>query len=140
MATRDVPDPPAHAELEGLLAGAWPAWRALLDGQPELRPEWKYYGAKYGWSLKLFSGKRNMCFIAPGAGQFTVGFLFGANDTQRVLSSDVPQALKDELADAREYIEGRAVRVVVARHEDLKPVLQLLAIKRAPRRPPLEAQ
>jgi len=135
MAPRKVPEPPADAELRELVAGAWPAWRALLAGQPELRPEWKYYGEKYGWNLKLFSGKRNLCFVVPGAGQFTVGFVFGERDAQRVLESNVPQAVKDELAAARQYMEGRGVRVVVREEPQLVPVLQLLAIKRTARRP-----
>jgi hypothetical protein len=140
MALRNVPEPPADTELQGALGTAWPAWQALLTGEADLRPEWKYYGVKYGWSLKLFSGKRNLCFLTPGAGQFAVGFLFNPRDTERVLAAGVPQALKDELAAARVYIEGRPVRVVVREQRDLGPVVELLAIKRTSRRPPLEAK
>lgn len=131
-AERVLPEPPADQALAGLLGGAWPAWRALLDGQGELRPEWKYYGQKYGWSLKLFRRSRNLCFLTPGEGAFMAAFLFGERDRQRVLEAGLPQALRDEFAAARSYVEGTPIRVQVRGPADLAPVLALLEIKRSP--------
>ena len=138
MAPKPQPQPPAAAELQQQLADAWPAYRALLDGAADLRPEWKYYGVKYGWSLKLFKGSRNLCFIGHYDREFLVAFLFGERDEPRVLESRVPQALKDEFTAARRYAEGRPLRVHVRGPDDLPPVLELLDIKRTPR-PPLKA-
>ena len=135
MAPKVQPQPPAAAELQQQLADAWPAYRALLDGAADLRPEWKYYGVKYGWSLKLFMGSRNLCFIGHYDREFVVAFLFGERDVPRVLESGVPQALKDEFTAAKAYVEGRGMRVHVRGPADLAPVRELLDIKRSPRKP-----
>jgi hypothetical protein len=134
--TKETPQPPGDAELQRQLGGAWQAYRALLDAATGLRPEWKYYGQKYGWSLKLFAGTRNLCFMGPYDGELLVAFLFGERDVERVMASGIPQAFKDELAAARAYAEGRPLRVRVRNPEDLAPVMELLAIKRTPTKPP----
>ena len=136
MALTDVPRPPADATLERSLGAAWPAYRTLVEGQAGLRPEWKYYGQKYGWSLKLFAGKRNLCFVGPRDGEFMVAFIFGERDVPRVLAADIPQVLKDEFGATRPYAEGRGLRVSVRDISELTTVLALLDIKRNPTKAP----
>jgi hypothetical protein len=130
MTTKPTPQPPGDAELEQQLGEAWSAYRALLDASADLRPEWKYYGAKYGWSLKLFYGSRNLCFLGPHDGQLMVAFLFGPADFERVLDSGIPEPLKEELRTARRYVEGTPLRIMVKSPADLPPVLELLQLKR----------
>ena len=132
---KQTPQPPADAELQQRLGEAWPAYRALLEATADLRPEWKYYGAKYGWNLKLFKGSRNLCFLDHYQGEFTIAFLFGERDVPRVLESGIPPALKDEFTGAKQYVEGRPLRMRVRTPAELPAVLALLDIKRSPTRP-----
>lgn len=132
---RAAPPPPDDAELQRILDEAYPAYRALLDSAPELRPEWKYYGQKYGWSLKLFAGRRNLCFLAARERELGVAFVFGKRDVPRVLAAAIPQAMKDEFAAAKPYPEGQGLRIKVRTLADLEPVQELLAIKRNPLKP-----
>ena len=123
------PEPPQEQETEALLGPAFPLYRALVESGP-LTPEWKYYGAKYGWSLKLFEKKRNLCFIAPAAGSFNVAFVFGDRAFEEVLAGPSSDAIKDELRGSKKYPEGRMVRVTVTGEAEVAEVLKLLAIKR----------
>jgi hypothetical protein len=132
---KTTPQPPGDAELQQQLGGAWHAYRALLDAAADLRPEWKYYGQKYGWTLKLFAGSRNLCFLGPHEGELMVAFLFGPRDFERVLESGVPQAMKDELLASKRYVEGTPLRIRVRTPADLPPIMELLEIKRHPVRP-----
>jgi hypothetical protein len=136
VAPKETPQPPGESELQAQLGDAWHVYRALLDATTDLRPDWKYYGQKYGWTLKLFAGKRNLCFVGPHAGELMVAFLFGERDVERVLQSDVAQSLKDELMAAKPYAEGRPLRIRVRKAEDLPPIMALLEIKRTPLKPP----
>lgn len=131
----EQPQPPTDAELKRRLGPAWPAYTALLAAAADLRPEWKYYGARYGWNLKLFKGSRNLCFVNHYEGEFTVAFLFGERDVPRVLQSGIDQALKDEFTTAKQYVEGRPLRIRVRTEAELAAVPQLLDIKRSPSRP-----
>lgn len=131
MTVRQQLAEPTAAELEQQLGRSHAAFRELLAEAATLRPEWKYYGPKIGWTLKLFEKKRNLCFVSPKAKHFDVAFLFGERAAESVLASAaVPEPVKDELRNARRYVEGRAVRVTVAGRKDLATVRALLALKR----------
>lgn len=132
---KETPQPPGDAELEQRLGPAWPAYRALLEATADLRPEWKYYGQKYGWNLKLFKGSRNLLFMNQLEGELALAFLFGERDVPRVLESGIAQSLKDQFTAAKPYVEGRALRMTVRTVAELPAVLELLAIKRSPTRP-----
>lgn len=122
--------PPSDAELRALLGARFAAYEALLRANADLRPEWKYYGPKSGWTLKLFDRRRNLCFIMPREGELGVAFLLGEAAVRRALDSDLPEPLKQEIRDARQYVEGRPVRLTVRGKADLQRVATLLAIKR----------
>ncbi len=125
---------PSDAELRAQLGPAHSAYRALLDGHPALTPEWKWYGKKNGWSLKLLDGKRNLCFIGPHEGYFNAGFVFGHDAVNRALESEsLPADIKRLIADAPTLPEGRGFRLEV-RDESLLPAIShLLEIKRGPK-------
>ena len=46
--------------------------------------EWKFYGAKYGWQLKIFYKKRNLLFIIPSASFFNVVLIFGDKAVEKI--------------------------------------------------------
>jgi hypothetical protein len=123
------PEPPQEQETAARMGPAYPLYRALVESGP-FTPEWKYYGAKYGWSLKLFEKKHNLCFIAPQEGAFQVAFVFGDRAVERVLASDCGEASKEELRTGKKYPEGRAVRLTVRSEAELAEVRKLLAVKR----------
>lgn len=131
MTGKTKPAAPSAASLEKQLGASYRAFEFFLESNAELRPEWKYYGEKYGWSLKLFDGKRNLCFVSAYAGWFVVAFVLGARTTEAALTARLPAAVKRQITEARVYAEGRGVRFEVKTKADLKPVQQLLEIKRS---------
>lgn len=130
MAVGEKGKAPGEEELARALGPSYAVLQQLLAEYAELRPEWKYYGQKHGWSLKLFEKKRNLCFVQPREGHFRVAFALGARQAATALASNLPAEVKRELAEARQYAEGRGVSVSVQGPEHLAPVRQLLAIKR----------
>jgi hypothetical protein len=132
MPRHAAPPAPTIADLQLLLGPAFAAYEALLHGHPELRPEWKYYGAKSGWTLKLFEKTRNLCFVMPRAGELSIAFVLGARAVELALRSTLPESIRQEIRAARTYAEGRGVRVAARTPADLGPVETLLAIKRQP--------
>lgn len=93
------------------------------------KTEWKHYGNKSGWVLKLFSGKRNVLFIIPYAGYFKVAVTLGDKAVDGVILSDLPYIIKDSFVNAPIYSEGRTVHLEVNSEIDLKNILTLVVIK-----------
>ena len=122
--------PPSDAELRTLLGRRYAAYTAFLEQNAALRPEWKYYGAKSGWSLKLFDGKRNLCFVQPRPGRLQISFLLGRDAVAAALASALPETVKQALREARVYVEGTPAHVRVDSKRDLAAAQLLLQIKR----------
>jgi uncharacterized protein DUF3788 len=121
---------PTVESVEQALGSRSKLFAKLLATHPELKPEWKYYGKKYGWTLKLFERKRNLCFITPRDGELRVAFVFGDKQYRDVMESSVQNDVKEQLANAKRYAEGRGVSLVIRKNADLKTVEELLRIKR----------
>jgi hypothetical protein len=91
--------------------------------------EWKYYGIKYGWSLKIFNKKRNIVFVGPEEGYFRLAFAFGEKAYHEIMKSNVPDSIKQQLQEAKLYVEGRPLRLEIRNTIDVEPLWQLIKIK-----------
>lgn len=96
---------------------------------PPMTTEWKHYGQKSGWLLKLFSGTRNLFFVVPCSGYFKLAFTFGDRAVERILAEQFPEPLKSELANARKYAEGRTILLEIKTGEELEIAKKLARIK-----------
>ncbi|MBN2613537.1 MAG: DUF3788 domain-containing protein [Bacteroidales bacterium] len=94
-------------------------------------PEWKFYNQKSGWIFKLLNKKRNVVFITPCEKFFRVVFIFGDKAVDAVLKSELSQSIKNELATATKYAEGRRISIEVKSEADLAVVISLIRIKLA---------
>ncbi len=121
---------PTEDEIRSHVGDSYPLLQAVLAMAP-VRPEWRYYGPKYGWSLKLFEKKRNLCYVGVDDGCFSVAFIVGEKAYARALASDLPADLAEKVRNARKYPEGHAITLVVRTEADLEPVRLMLGIKRA---------
>ena len=102
----------------------------LVETYPDFRQEWKHYGKKMGWQLKLFKGKRNIMFIVPFDGHFIVYFSFGDKAVEQVMESDMPDWIKNELQNAKKYMEGRGINVLISQDtKNVDDVIKLIEIK-----------
>jgi hypothetical protein len=131
MKSAGTPVSPTEAEVRAVLGDGVGLLETFLERNRYLRPEWKYYGPKNGWSLKLFHKKRNMCFIGSHPGALAMMFILGERAFKRVLESDLRPELRQQVDTARKFPEGYGVRLVLASESDLGDAQALLEIKRA---------
>ena len=126
------PTTPSLLEVLGTTGGLWADLRQHLEDEyGPLVEEWKHYGRKTGWQLKLLRKKRNLFFLTPFEGHFRVTFVFGDKAVAAIEESDVPRGFIEELRQARKYAEGRGLSVFVRNPEDGATVKSLVAIKLA---------
>lgn len=127
----DAGKPPDDAALAAALGRAKRHWDAILASLPEdgIAREWKFYGAKYGWQLKIAKGKRAMLYLVPRPSKFGAALALPDQAVAALRGSGLPAALVQEIESARRYPEGRPARIEVSAREDAEIVQRLLAIK-----------
>lgn len=123
---------PTLALLKKELGRRFSYWKEFSEHVPgPTVVQWKHYGKKMGWTMKLLLKGRNLCFISAYPGYFAVAFVFGDKAVAAVEQSTLPAELVRELVEGRKYPEGRVLRVEVKSREALKHAKILIDIKRA---------
>lgn len=124
---------PSDSDLEKALGPAKRLWDRLvaeLASEHDVTTrEWKSYGAKSGWSLRLMRGKRTIVWLAPYAECFQVAFIFGEKALTAIRQSAVPARVLRMLDEAPKYPEGTGLRLQVKAVTDIAVVKKLAAIK-----------
>ncbi len=91
--------------------------------------EWKYYGKKSGWTLKVLSGKRNIFFLIPGENNFSASFTFGEKAREAALTGELSPALRQSVLEAVQYAEGYTFQWSARSREEADEIRKLINIK-----------
>jgi hypothetical protein len=91
--------------------------------------EWKFYGPKSGWVLKILQKKKNLFFVIPCNGYFKVAFTFGEGAFERMMVSDLPDCIKEQWKEATNHTEGRTVQFDVKDQSDYNLLTRHIEIK-----------
>ena len=101
----------------------------IKDEYGDLTLEWKFYGQKSGWVLKMFHKKRNLLFAVPCKDYFKIAFTFGDKAVDELIASGLPDYIKQEVFIAKKYSEGRTIQLEVKTDEQCENILNLIRIK-----------
>lgn len=94
--------------------------------------EWKgSYPDQYGWTLRLKHGARNLIYLVPQQGSFTVAFSLGDRAWQAAKEAHLPRNVAQAVEAAPRYPEGAGIRLHVKAARDLSAVKKLAGIKAA---------
>lgn len=109
-----MPDDTSLRDVLGDTYELWQEIKAEVKGRMAgVEEQWSYGGDKFGWSFRLKDKKRAIIYLLPRAGFFKVSMVFGQKAYEQITASDVPDFIKEELAAARVYAEGRGIRMIV---------------------------
>jgi hypothetical protein len=124
------PDDNRLYEILGTAGRCWRELKKHLEGKyGPITEEWKFYGAKSGWTLKVLRKKRNLFFFTPLKDHFLISFIFGDRAVAAVERSDLTENIIQTLIHAKKYMEGRGLQIDVKLPEDLENVKNLIEIK-----------
>lgn len=126
-------NPPNEAMLEHELGPAMD-WLNQIRNYIEshygnLSVEWKFYGQKSGWVLKVYQKKRNILFVVPLHETFKVAFTFGDKAIQLIMDGDLPNHIKQELTNAPKHVEGTTIQLHITSKEQTVQLFELIRIK-----------
>jgi hypothetical protein len=126
---------PTDADLAAVLGAAKPHWdRVVVEMAQELglpEREWKSYGVKYGWALRLKRGKRNIVHLSPCLGCFSVLFILGDRAVTAARASRLGRSAVKLLDEAPRYPEGTGIRLEVRGPRHIPLIEKLARIKLA---------
>ncbi len=126
---------PDEAVLSNLLGPCKTHWDAILEhvekANGRLVREWKFYGAKYGWQLKVADRKHALVYLIPHQGSFLAAMGLNEKAVAALKASTLPGSLVHEVESAKAYPEGRPARIEVTGPDQAEIVRQLLDIKLA---------
>lgn len=123
--------PPSDARVHRLLGSARPAWEALVGGGAKRGREWKRYGARSDWVVRVREGRRTVLWLRPAPGELRATVILGEKTVAAGLASALPERLKARLRAAPVYPEGRAIRLRLRSAAGARDVERLLALKLA---------
>ena len=134
MRFTDKESPPEEYELSHALGEAITIWKDIVGYVREtyspVREEWKFYGKKHGWQLKVLLKKRNLFFLVPLEGYFRMGLVFGDRAVEKIKDSGIHPDMIKTITEAKKYAEGRGLPVDIKSDFDgLEDIKTLIRIK-----------
>jgi len=124
---------PTDRDLTAALGAVKPLWNLIAkDMAQELglaEREWKCAGRKYGWSLRLKQGTRNIVYLSPCQGCLRVAFILGDKAVRAARASKLGARATKLLDEAPRYPEGTGIRLEDVRSKDIPLIKKLARIK-----------
>ncbi|NVN95315.1 MAG: DUF3788 domain-containing protein [Bacteroidetes bacterium] len=124
---------PSNNDLLISLGETYPIWHIIKEyvclKYSTANEEWNYSGEKYGWSFRIKDKKRVILYLLPRHQHFKVAFVFGQKSTDIILKSHVSETIKNQLQSAKQYAEGRGIRIEIKNENQLNDIKELINIK-----------
>jgi len=126
-----VPAPPV-GELRDLLGRCYEVFDRVAHPRPGVTGEWRCYKKGTPPVLKVIDGTRTLYYVRPDRGFVRVTLVLGRLACDAALAGRVPAHLHDLIRSARQFPEGRAIRLELHRLAEVADVEALVAVKLAP--------
>jgi hypothetical protein len=124
---------PSEKDLKLALGATFETWRQIAEfvfaNVPAVTGEWNFSGAKYGWSYRIKDKKRAVVYLLPRREFFKVAMVFGPAATEKVLKSEISEAIRKELEAAKPYAEGRGIRIDVKDDSVSEDIFEMIRVK-----------
>jgi len=129
----DKANQPTSKDVAEKLESLFPLWEQIYQlvyqKYPSGAEDWNYPGKKYGWSFRIKDKKRAIIYFLPRDGYFKVAFVFGQKAYDEIMQSNISEAIKTDLSQAKKYAEGRGVKIDIRDNRLIPDIEKLIDIK-----------
>ncbi|MBE0695381.1 MAG: DUF3788 family protein [Anaerolineaceae bacterium] len=114
----------------------WSALEQFVCETYDLRPEWKFEGARSGWTLYCRKSGRALLNLSPDSEGFTALVVLGAKEAAKALAEveRFGPNVRERLETAQVFHDGRWLWIRVQDSRDVEDIQHLLLIKKSPAR------
>ena len=124
---------PAEDEILKVIGPKLSTWQELIRFIRENYPsdeDFRFlYGKKYGWALRFRIRGQLLTSLYPAEGGFTVQINLSQAAIERALGMELGQNVREVIARANPYPEGRWLFIPVRSPDDIRDIHQLLALR-----------
>jgi hypothetical protein len=110
----------------------WQRLRAFLKVNYDFKPEFIFYGNKYGWCYKYTRKGKTLCVLFPEMKAFTTLVVLGKKEITQFLddATSFNEETQRLFKTAHKYHDGKWLYKRVLNKSDLEDVISLIRIKR----------
>jgi hypothetical protein len=120
---------PSEQELRELLGRRYQLFDRVARPRPGVQGEWRCYKKGTPPTLKVIEGKRTLYYVRPDKSWVHVTFLLTRRASDAALAGRLPEVVRTAIRTAKEFPEGRAVRLELHRLAEVSDLEALLAVK-----------
>ena len=124
---------PDELKLKRVLGDLFLSYQEVLSLTEDFPHEWKFYGKKFGWQLKVVRRGKALLYLVPFKNSFRLGFALREKERDALLNSKLAAKAKAELEMARKYPEGYPVRLNVNKASEMESVRLIIQTLKAMR-------
>ena len=103
----------------------------LYDSYSDISEQWRFYNDGKSWLYRTLRKKKTIYWIGVQKDTFRVSFWFGEKAGPIIEASSLPESVKEEYRNARQYKIGRCVTTIVRTTEDLESLKKLIVLKQS---------
>ncbi|MFZ1081668.1 MAG: DUF3788 family protein [Candidatus Kryptoniota bacterium] len=107
---------PTEEVLKKELASVAPCYHQLMDVTKTFSKEWNY-SKSGGWMQKVFDNKKALLYLIPLRNKFSLSLTVRENEREVLLNDIEIDSHKEQLAQAKKYSEGYAMRFLINNKE-----------------------
>jgi len=125
---------PTIKKILAAVAPRQPLWKEVVEFLRErysAKEDFLFYGEKYGWALRFRKGGKALASVYPTPGGFTVQVVLPAKDVEKSESLKLGRHVRQIIAKAHPYPEGRWLFVPIKSAKDVRDIQELIALKAA---------
>lgn len=134
----DKTRPPSEMDVAAFIGQPasqyWTDLSRFIIATYRLTPEWKYEGAKNGWSMYCRKSGRALCTLSPNSDGFTALVVLGRKEAERALTAidQFGPLVQTSLKETPVYHDGRWLFLSVRDAQVVEDIKRLLVIKKSP--------
>lgn len=109
----DQAQAPTDDVLGRALGPTWPQFVALREATAACEQDWRFYGKKYGWKLKVHAGDKTLLELTVADGWFMVAMAIRDKERQALAADPAPRSLAGLADGGVKASEGYGIRIEV---------------------------
>ena len=104
---------PDQASISAALGDKYPFYERVLKAAEGFERDWKHYGRKYGWKLKIHDGKKALLELTIDDAGFRVSIAARESEMEELQGDPALAAILAELLPPGKSKEGWGIRLPV---------------------------
>ena len=132
LAETPKPDPTG---IKAALGDRFPWYEGVLAAATDFTQDWKHYGKKYGWKLKVHDGAKTLFELSVAPGSFRIGMAVRERELLALREDSSLEPRLGGLLDADKAKEGWGIKLVVEDDESYGRAVALIEAVTAIRQP-----